>query len=81
MKKTEKYIYRVSFNEPVNGKTDYFFGSLAAIYTEFSPQDIGCKVSRLWNLKITETTPYAGKKCAITKELFVRKSQTKNLKK
>jgi hypothetical protein len=40
----QKHIYRVSLQAPVNGKTDYFFGSLAAIYTEFSPEQIGCKV-------------------------------------
>lgn len=71
------YIYRVSFKEPVNDKTDYFFGSLAAIYETFSAAQIGCRVSRLWNLKITPEKPYLGRKCTITKEPLSRKRQKK----
>ncbi|MDR1129439.1 MAG: hypothetical protein LBK96_00465 [Prevotellaceae bacterium] len=74
----KSYIYRVSFKEPKNGKTDYFFGSLSAIFTNFAPEDTGCRVTRLWNLKITEEKPYNGRKCTITKELVVRKHKQKN---
>jgi hypothetical protein len=74
---TQKHIYRVSFKEPVNGKMDYFFGSLAAIYTEFSPEQIGCKVTRLWNVGVTTNNPYRGKKCTITAESFKRKGAQK----
>lgn len=78
------YIYHVSFKkapfegegEPA-GKTDFFFGSLSAIYDAFSSEQIGCKVQRLWNLKITEETPYLGRKCTITKEILKRKKQQK----
>jgi hypothetical protein len=72
----QKHIYRVSFNEPMNGKTDYFFSSLSAIYTDFSAEEIGCKVTRLWNIKITPDRPYIGRKCTITKEPLHRKKQT-----
>lgn len=78
------HIYRVSFKEPTKPatpkddwdkveRTDYFFGSLAAIYETFSAAQIGCRVSRLWNLKITPEKPYLGRKCTITKEPFIRK--------
>ena len=74
-----KHVYRVSFNEPLpevcDGKTDFFFTSLAAIYDRFIPDDIGCKVSRLWNLKITTDKPYMGRKCTITKEPVQRKKR------
>lgn len=76
------HIYRVSFKEPVNDKTDYFFGSLSAIYETFSAAQIGCRVSRLWNLKITPEKPYLGRKCTISKEPVKRKPQKNtNLKK
>lgn len=43
------YIYRVSFeNEPAGDNvwtTDYFFGSLSAIYDTLTAEQIGCKVS------------------------------------
>lgn len=78
------HIYRVSFKEPIKPatpkddwdkveRTDYFFGSLSAIYDTFSAEQVGCKVSRLWNLKITPDNPYIGRKCTITKEPLGRK--------
>lgn len=71
----QTHIYRVSFREPVDDKTDYFFGSLAAIYDTFTADQVGCKVSRLWNLKMTHETPYVGRKCTITKEPLTRKKR------
>lgn len=75
----QEHVYRVSFHEPMpeatDGKTDFFFTSLAAIYDRFSTEDIGCKVSRLWNLKISPDKPYVGRKCTITKEPVQRKKQ------
>ena len=75
-------IYKVAFKkapfegegEPA-GKTEFFFGSLSAIYDMFSSAEIGCKVQRLWNIKITEEKPYIGRKCTITKEVLARKKQ------
>lgn len=78
-----EFIYRVSFKEPpvlADGtpadKTDFFFTSLAAIYDQFSKDEIGCQVSRLWNLKITPDNPYRGRKCIITKEPVARKRRS-----
>lgn len=75
------YIYHVSFHELpqecYGEKCDFFYTSLAAIYDEFSPEDIGCKVGRLWNLKITPDNPYVGRKCTISKEPITRKTQIK----
>ncbi|MDR1091169.1 MAG: hypothetical protein LBL79_08855 [Prevotella sp.] len=72
---TRTYVYRVSFKEPINGKTDYIFGSLAAIYDTFTPCQVGCKVQRLWNCRITDENPYVGRKCTISKEPLHRKKQ------
>ena len=76
----QEYIYRVSLKEEQAGDntwvTDYFFASLSAIYEQFTPEQIGCKVERLWNLKISPDKPYVGRKCTITKELLTRKRQT-----
>lgn len=82
-KTNQKHIYRVLFKEsPFSGegepagKTEFFFSSLSAIYDIFSAEKIGCKVSRLWNLKITPESPYNGRKCTITKEPISGKKRT-----
>lgn len=72
---TKNTMYHVSFNEPVNGKKDYYFSSLSAIYTKLSPEEIGCKVTRLWNLQLTADNPYVGKKCKIAVEVFYKKNR------
>lgn len=76
----QEYIYRVSFKEPpydfYGKQCDFFFTSLAAIYDQFSKDEIGCQVSRLWNLKITPDNPYRGRKCIITKEPVARKRRS-----
>lgn len=74
------FVYRVSFNEPpIQGddETDFFFTSLSAIYERFSPEQIGCKVSRLWNIGLSGGMPYEGRRCRITKEPLHSKSQNK----
>jgi hypothetical protein len=43
MKKQESII-RVHFFQPLPEGTDFFFGSLAAIYEQFTPEQIGCTV-------------------------------------
>ncbi len=73
----QEYIYRVSFLEERAGDntwaTDYYFTSLSAIYEQFTPEQIGCKVENPWNAKIALNKPYVGKKCTITKEPLRRK--------
>ncbi|MGL5913711.1 MAG: hypothetical protein ACRCZB_06050 [Bacteroidales bacterium] len=79
----QEYIYRVSFKEhPIpqygleyNTQNEFFFTSLSAIYETFTPEQIGCKVERLWNLKITPDKPYIGRKCRIFKSLLASKKQ------
>lgn len=77
----QEFVYRVSFKEPPMSdepdRTDWFFTSLAAIYDRFGKEDIGCKVTRLWNLKITPDNPYNGRRCRITKEPVQRKKRGK----
>jgi hypothetical protein len=64
-----KYVYRVSFVDAIDGKTDYYFSSMTAIYTVFTPEQIGCKVNNLWNRGgVDFENPYRNKLCTITKE-------------
>lgn len=66
----DEFIYRVSFTEPPfegnPDKTDFFFGSLSAIYQIFTPKQIGCKVTRLWNLGVSDGKPYTNRQGTVT---------------
>lgn len=71
-------IYRVKFKEPpLNGddRTEFFFTSLAAIYEVFNPDQIGCKVNRLYNIRLPDGQAYDGKRCQIFKETIHSKAQ------
>ena len=62
-------IYHVSFGDDDN----HYFGSIAAIYDQFTPQQLGVSASRLWNYGITETKPYRNDKVIIRRGMIHRK--------
>ena len=73
-----KQIYRVVFNEPPfenDDRTEFFFRTLSVIYENFTIEQIGCKITRLWNVGVAGGVPYEGKKCKITREFMVVKIQ------
>lgn len=78
----QETIIRVQFREPPVKKkprqTDFFFGSLAAIYEKFTPEQIGCRVEHLWNYGVMIDRPYMNKLCVVSRELLIRKSQKCN---
>ncbi|MFB5946113.1 hypothetical protein [Albibacterium profundi] len=75
VKKTK--VFHVEFNEPVDGtrRKNFYFGSLSAIFDRFTPQQIGCKVENLWNLKLSGEKAYTSKTCTISVGEIVRKKQ------
>ena len=74
---SDEFIYRVAFKVSpllgVNDRTEFYFHSLAAIYGTFTTVQIGCKVTRLWNIGVSHGKPYDGRRCSITKEPILRK--------
>lgn len=75
----EEFVYRVCFKDfPIEGdpRLDFYFTSLSAIYELFTAEQIGCKVSRLWNIGVSKGEPYEGRRCTITKEPITRKKRT-----
>lgn len=68
----------MAFREPPqeDGKTDYYFTSLAAIYETFTAQQIGCGVQHLYNLGMSDGNTYEGRRAAITRETLASKMQT-----
>lgn len=79
---TKSSIYKVAFKAPPlsdDDRTEFFFTSLSAIYERFSPEQIGCKVSNLWNIGVSDGNPYEGRRCRITKEPILRKRRFKTV--
>lgn len=80
---SEEFIYRVAFKEPpllgVDDRTEFYFHSLAAIYDTFTAAQIGCKVTRLWNIGVSDGNTYDGRRCKITKEPILRKRRNKRV--
>ena len=77
-----EYIYRVSFKaQPLDNdpRTDFFFSSMSAIYEVFTPEQIGCKVNRLWNYGVGIGCTYENALCTITQHKLTRKAQNKRL--
>lgn len=75
-------IYWVHFFvPPIEGdhRTDFFFTSMAAIYTMFTPRQIGCGVSRLWAIDLSKNA-YTSRYCIIRREPVIRKQQGQNVK-
>lgn len=71
-------FYRVAFeSQPVCGdpSRDFYFHSLAAIYDTFTDRQIGCKLSRLYNIGVSDGNAYRGRLCTITREPIMRKKR------
>ena len=69
---TNSRCLRVQFFEPVDGKTDYYFGSIKAIYARFKPSEIGLTMGSLYSKRVSEVTPAVTDKCRITRIEIIR---------
>ena len=70
-------VIKVHFHDPVDGKNDYYFGSLKAIYSIFTPEDIGCQLQTLYHSHLTLTNRKGTDKCVISKHEVIRSKQEK----
>lgn len=69
-------LIKVQFFHPKDGGlTEFYFGSLAAIYEMFDVSEIGCRLEALWAANIDETHPKATRSCVISKHKLYRKSR------
>lgn len=58
-------IIHVEMREPVNGERHFYFGSKAAIFQQFTPEQLGITYYTLKNVSIVEGKPYINKNCII----------------
>ena len=69
-------LIKVQFFTPKEGgRTEFYFGSLAAIYEMFDAAEIGCRLEALWAANIDEAHPKATRLCVISKHVMYRKSR------
>lgn len=73
-------ITKVEFIKPPypNGRKEYYFGSITAIFDTFNSEEIGCKLKTLWKHHIDVSHPYISKNCIISKQILQRKKQKKS---
>lgn len=64
-----KRVYHVHLREPYNGKQDYYFGSLTAIYVNLPEDVLGVKYT---SLKAKKFTGYENNKCVIKVDQLIR---------
>lgn len=58
-------IFHVEFREPVGGRRHYYFGSKAAIFQRFPPEQVGITYSSFRNVGSIKEEPYTNKQCTI----------------
>lgn len=59
MARTKKIIHL-----EINGESHYF-PTIAAIFREYSPEELGIRKEALWNYGITKNHPFRNKHCII----------------
>jgi hypothetical protein len=57
---------------------DFYFGSIAAIFYLFTPQDVGVTQNRLYQVKLEPGKPYRNKVCTINVGPLYRKRGNRN---
>lgn len=55
----------------------HYFGSVAAIFDKFTPEELGVSLTTLWNYGLSPDHPYINNKCRIYRGTIDRKKQTK----
>lgn len=68
-------IKNPQFHEQMKGKKDYYFGSLAAMFEHFLPEEIGVSIQTLYNAKIEFGSDFKTKNAIIRKDKLIRKNK------
>lgn len=73
MAKQINKIIHVKLNKPYKGKSNYYFGSMAAIYDELPEHIVGIKLISLWNVNLKQYD-YSNALCTIRMDELKRKA-------
>jgi hypothetical protein len=75
---TQNNIIHVELDEPYNGKKNYYFGSIAAIYETIPKEVIGAGKEWLWQA-LSGKDEYRTRKATIRRGKVERKQQNRQL--
>ena len=75
MTKTQFPMIHLEFVTEVEGKKDYYFGSIRAMFTRFTAEQIGCTKGTLYAFGLEEDHPKTTPKAIIRKEYIFRQPQ------
>ena len=74
MTKRERTIFHLELKSmelmEKHNKRHYYFGSVAAIFSEFTPEEINIKYNNLRNKKITDTAPFENSVFILRKDIL-----------
>jgi len=68
-------VYRVTMLSPIDGQTDFYFGSITGIFDHFTPEQLGVKKESLWSNHDFGVRPYQNKLCTIRRVAIERKKK------
>ncbi len=71
----EEFIYRLMFLAPGQGGEEHYFTSLAAIYGRFTPEQVGCRVERLYAVGVSRGIVYRNRLVEIRRYPIARKQR------
>jgi hypothetical protein len=63
-----RIIYHVKLHESIEGKADFFFSSITAIYNTFTAEQIGVARQTLYQQSLQPGDEYRTKFCVVKKE-------------
>jgi hypothetical protein len=73
-----KVIHVHIFSRPRGAVKDYYFSSIAAVYTVLSPEDVGATLSYLQHAGLSGNGSVATKKAIIKQATLISKPTNKN---
>lgn len=78
--KQQRKVIHVELKQPYNGRRNYYFGSVAAIYDTLPTEIVGIGAGGLWNVFSTGSTKYVGGLATIREGRLLSKSTNRGKK-
>lgn len=78
--KQQRKVIHIELKQPYNGRRNYYFGSVAAIYDTLPTEIVGIGAGGLWNVFSTGNKKYAGRLATIREGRLLSKSTNRGKK-
>ncbi len=73
----DEFIYRLTLRtvDTAQEEAEFYFTSLSAIYDRFTPEQVGCRVERLYSVGVSRGIVYRNKLVEVRRYPLSRKPQ------